>query len=495
MTTPRLLVIGNGMTGDRLLDELERRGGFDRYDVTVVGDELHGAYSRILLSEVLAGAEPETIVSKPASWYAERGVTLIPGRLVDRLDRERRVALLEGGGEVPYDMAVLALGATAIVLPIPGLDPASGELPGGVHVFRTLADCLALRAEVEPLRGRRAVAVVGGGLLGLELAKTLADQGHRVSLVHPFETLMNTQLDRIGGDILRTQVEAAGIDVVVGMTSGLRGDPVEALELEDGRELAVDTVVLAVGARPRTDVARRSGIEADRGVLIDDWLRTSDPHVYAIGDCAQHEGAGFGLVAPGWDQALVLADLLTGDRAARYRGSTTYARLKAAGVEVASLGLLEPEREDDDVVQVIQERRGVYRKLVIRNGRLAGAIAVGDPDAGALLVGMLDRGLPLPDNPVDVFCSPAAHAGAGPAALEVEVCNCNHVTEPAIRAAIAEGCSSVADLKRVTKAGTGCGSCTAALARLIHDHAPPRAEAGGAGWPRPPDLVGAATGG
>jgi nitrite reductase (NADH) large subunit len=144
---------------------------------------------------------------------------------------------------------------------------------------------------------------------------------------------------------------------------------------------------------------------------------------------------------------------------------------------------------------VIQERRGVYRKLVIRGGRLAGAIAVGDPDAGALLVAMLDRGLPLPPNPVDVFCSPAAHAGAGPGALEFEVCNCNHVTEPAIVAAIADGCSTVADLKRETRAGTGCGSCTAALARLIHEHAPAASEAGGAGWPRPPDLVGAGAAG
>jgi nitrite reductase (NADH) large subunit len=490
----RLLLVGNGMTGDRLLEELDRRYGFERYDVTVVGDEVHGAYSRILLSEVLAGAEPETIVSKPASWYAERGVTLISGRLVDRLDRDRRVAVLEGGDEVPYDVAVLALGASAIVLPIPGIDPASGVLPGGVHVFRTLADCLALRAEVDPSRGRRSAAVVGGGLLGLELAKTLADQGHRVSLVHPFETLMNTQLDRIGGGILRSHVEAAGIEVVVGMTSGLRGDPVKALELDDGRVIDVETVVLAVGARPRVDLARRSGLEVDKGVLIDDWLRTSDAHVYAIGDCAQHEGAGFGLVAPGWDQALVLADLLTGDRGARYRGSTTYARLKAAGVEVASLGMLEPERDDDDVVQVIQERRGVYRKLVIREGRLAGAIAVGDPDAGALLVGMLDRGLPLPENPVDVFCSPAAHAGGGAGALAVEVCTCNHVAEPAILAAIEDGCSTVADLKRVTKAGTGCGSCTGALARLIHDHAP-ASDPAGAGWPRPPDLVGAASAG
>jgi nitrite reductase (NADH) large subunit len=488
----RLLLVGNGMTGDRLLEELDRRNGFDRYAVTVVGDEVHGSYSRILLSEVLAGAEPETIVSKPASWYEERGVTLLSGRLVDRLDRDRRAALLEGGGEVPYDIAVLALGANAIVLPVPGIDPASGRLPAGVHVFRTLADCLALRAEVEPLRGRRSVAVVGGGLLGLELAKTLADQGHRVALVHPFETLMNTQLDRIGGEILRSHVEAAGIEVVVGMTSGLRGDPVEALELDDGRALDVETVVLAVGARPRVDLARRSGLEVDKGILIDDRLRTSDASVYAIGDCAQHEGAGFGLVGPGWDQALVLAELLTGDRGARYRGSTTYARLKAAGVEVASLGMLEPQREDDDVVQVIQERRGVYRKLVIRGGRLAGAIAVGDPDAGALLVGMLDRGLPLPENPVDVFCSPAAHAGAG--ALEVEVCTCNHVAEPAILAAIEEGCSTVADLKRATRAGTGCGSCTGALARLIHDHAP-AADAGGVGWPRPPDLVGAAPAG
>jgi nitrite reductase (NADH) large subunit len=486
MSRPRLLLVGNGMVGERLLEELDERGGLEALDVTVVGDEPHGAYSRIMLSTVLGGAHPDAIISKPRPWYAERGVTLLTRRCVDRLDCARRVALLHDRSELSYDTAVLAVGAEPIVLPLPGLTTSDGRLPDGVHVFRTMEDCLALRAEVDPEEGPRRVMVVGGGLLGLELAKALADQGHGVTLVHPFETLLNTQLDTIGGGLLRAQVEALGIEVVVGMTTAVRGDPVEALELEDGRSIPVDTLVLAVGARPRVDLAMRSGLAVRRGVVVDDRLRTSDPDVHAIGDCAEHDGVNSGLVAPGWDQARVLADLLTGaDSRARYRGSTSYARLKVAGVEVASVGMLEPERDEDDVVQIIQERRGVYRKLVIREGRLAGGIAVGDPDAGPLLVGLHDRAEPLPANPIDIFCSLEAHAGRA-LGVEREVCNCNRVTEGAIRAAIEGGCASVGDLKRATRAGTGCGSCVPTLATLIERHAP---EAAGSAPVRPRQPV------
>ncbi len=461
----RLAIIGNGMASCRLLDELERRGGFDRYDVEVFGEEKGGAYNRVLLSKVLAGDAPDAIVTKPPGWYAARGIRLHDGAAVRRLDTAGKRVETADGGAHRYDVAVLATGSQPRVPPLDGMTTDAGDLRPGVFVYRTMDDCLRMRAHARP--GDAAV-VLGGGLLGLEAAKVLNDTGLHVTVVHAARTLMNAQLDDLGGEMLERQIEGHGIFVRTGRTiEAVLGDAaVEGVRLDDGKVLAADMLVLACGVRPRIDVARASGLPINNGIVVNDTLATEASGVYAIGDCAEHAGRTYGIVAPAWEQAAVLADVLTGaNPQARYRGSKVYTRLKVAGVDVASMGRIDPELERDEVIQVVETRRGSYRKVIVRGTELVGAMLVGNTAAAASLVQALDRGEPLPDDPLEALC-PNARFDA-PACADRLICNCNAVPESRLRAAIAAGAASVEELALATRAGTGCGSCKTELARLL----------------------------
>lgn len=462
----RLALVGNGMTAARLLDELLAREGGRRFDITVFGEERGGSYNRILLGKVLAGASAQAIETKPASWYHERGVHLEAGVRVGRLDLASRSVETIEGRRHPFDLAVLATGSDALLPQLEGLPATPGTpWPEGLHVYRTTVDAMRIRAALD--RSQR-VVVVGGGLLGLEAAYVLRQQGADVTVLHRSSVLMNTQLDEPASLLLRAQVEGLGIGIEIGAASGLevRQGRVFALRLEEGRTLPADLVVFAVGVRPRVEVAQASGLDVRRGVLVDDGLSTSSADVFAIGECAEHRGRTYGLVAPCWEQAQVLAKRLSGEAPElTYEGSRVYSRLKVAGVDVASMGLVHPESLDDEVVQVFERRRGVYRKLIVRDGRLVGAIMVGDPAAAATAVRAFDRGTPLPENVLDLFCSPAAYARMADTGREV--CNCEHVDETTIRRAIGNGCDTVEALSSCTRAGTGCGSCRPELARLI----------------------------
>lgn len=470
----RLLVVGNGMAADRLLDELVAREGLAMFDVTVVGEEPSGAYNRVLLSRVLAGGAADLVVTKPVGWYAEAGVRLIAGRWVQRLDTAARLAHIGDGQTLAYDVAVLATGSRAVLPPVAGATAADGGPTGGVHVYRSLEDCVRLGEELDPVGGRRHVVVVGGGLLGLEAAVAARDLGHRVVVVHPFDHLLNAQLDETGGRLVRRRVEAMGIDVAVGRAAAVLAGPsgpgasrpaADALLLDDGRILPADTVVFAVGVTPRIETAVASGIEVDRGIVVDDGLATSSAGVLAIGECAQYGGVTPGLVAPGWDQARVVADRLTGaDPAARYRPAPVYARLKVAGLDVTSMGRVDAA-DGDEVVEIHEPARHVHRRLVVRDGRLAGAVLVGDASAAPLLIGLLERAESLPANRLDLFCSADAfrRRGSGDGTL----CNCNRVSREQVVQAIGSGAASLEQVGRVTRAGTGCGSCVDAIAQLL----------------------------
>jgi nitrite reductase (NADH) large subunit len=458
----RLLVVGNGLATDRLLDELLARGS--GHEITVVGEEPGGSYNRILLARVLTGADPDDIVTKPVEWYAENGIRLLTGRYVWRLDTRECLADIGNGESIGYDTAVLATGSEPRLPPVSGLTAPDGTRTPGVHVFRTLEDVLELRADLDGRR--RSAVVVGAGLLGLEAAKALVDLGHETTLVHPSETLMDTQLDGPAGGLVREAMERLGVRVVVGRVADvLARDRVEALSFGDGRVLGADLVVFTIGVRPRIDLAVRSGLETGKAIVVDDALRTSDPHVHAIGECAEHRGVTVGLVAPCWDQAALLARQLTEGPGAGYVPGLLSTRLKVAGVEVSSMGVVEPEYDTDEVVQILEPARRRYRKLVVREGRLAGAVLVGDPDRAPDIARIFERAVPVPADPVDLFCS--AEAFAGTAAGEPDVCVCNRVTESALRAAIARGCGTVQDLQRETRAGTGCGSCLTSLTKLV----------------------------
>jgi nitrite reductase (NADH) large subunit len=462
--TKNLAVVGNGMATCRLLDELVRRGANDRYDITVFGEEAGGSYNRVLLSKVLAGSRPDTIVTKPQGWYQKNRIRLVDGTTVERLDPGRKRMSARSGEELRYDVAVLATGSQPVVPAIPGLTGPTGDLRDGVFVYRTMEDCLKMRKSALP--GDSAV-VLGGGLLGLEAAKVLADLGLHVTVVHMASSLLNAQVDPFAGEMLRRRIEKLGIFVRMGRTvEAILGESrAEGVILDDGRSLPADMVVLACGVRPRVDLARVSGLPINRGIVVNDVLATEAPGVYALGECAEHAGKTYGVVGPVWEQASVLADVLSGENPhSRYQGSKLYTRLKVAGVEVASMGTPEPERESDSVLQVIEERRDAYRKLIVRDGRLIGATLVGDTEAAATLVQAFDRGDPLPDNPLELLCKSGPCGGAP---RDRMICNCHKVTDATIRLAVSGGARSVEAVGAATLAGTGCGSCRTDIARLV----------------------------
>jgi nitrite reductase (NADH) large subunit len=466
----RLAIVGNGMATCRLLDELLQRDALHRYDVAIFGGERGGAYNRILLSKVLGGDDPDAIVTKPPAWYAARGVTLHDGISVRRLDTTAKRIETVDGTHHRYDVAVLATGSQPLVPPLDGMTTDDGELRQGVFIYRTMEDCLKMRAHARA--GDNAV-VLGGGLLGLEAAKVLSDGGLHVTVVHAARTLMNAQLDELGGEMLERQIESHGIFVRTGRTveAVLGAEGVDGVRLDDGKTLAADMLVLACGVRPRVEVARASGLPINKGIVVNDTLATEAPGVYAIGECAEHGGRTYGIVSPAWEQAAILADVLTGvNPQARYRGSKVYTRLKVAGIDVASMGRIDPELDSDEVIQIVETRRGAYRKLVVRGRALVGAMLVGNTAAAANLVQVFDRGDLLPEDPLEALC-PAASLG-GDARADRTVCNCNKVSEADLREAISCGAASVEALCLATRAGTGCGSCKTELAQILARHAP-----------------------
>lgn len=450
----------------RLLDELVRRDGVYHYEITVFGDERGGAYSRILLGRVLGGDPPDSIVTKPPEWYDAHGIRLVHTTKVTRLDTLRKTVETHDGQSRRYDVAALATGSSPLVPPLDGMTDPDGELRPGVFVYRTIADCLRMR---EFARSGDCAVVVGGGLLGLEAAKVLSDRGLHVTVIHVASTLMNAQLDALGGDMLSRQISRCGIFVRTGRTvESVYGDErAQGVILDDGTSLPADLVVLACGVRPRVDVARASNLPVNRGIIVNDVLATEVPGVYAFGECAEHRGTTYGIAAPVWEQAAVLADVLTGQKQqARYRGSKLYTRLKVAGIEVAAMGIVEPKLETDDVFQIIEERKNAYRKLIVREGRLVGAMLVGNTTGAGTLVQLFDRGDPMPEDPLEALCQVQASTGT----TNRIVCNCNKVSESALRDAIANGADSVAALGDATRAGTGCGSCKGELAQLVTLH-------------------------
>ncbi|HTA90467.1 MAG TPA: FAD-dependent oxidoreductase [Polyangiaceae bacterium] len=460
----QLVIIGNGMGTCRLLDELVRRDAQSRYEITVFGEERGGAYNRILLGKVLAGEAPDSIVTKTPEWYDAHGIRLTSSTQVKRLDTRRKVVETADGQSRRYDIAVLATGSQPLVPPLEGMLGEDGELRPGVFVYRTIGDCIRMREYVRP--GDSAV-VLGGGLLGLESAKVLSDLGLHVTVVQSAKILMNAQLDEIGGEMLARQIERSGIFARLGRTvEAVYGEErVGGVVLDDGTSLPADLVVLACGVRPRVDAARASGLPVNKGILVNDTLATEVPGVYAFGECAEHRGKTYGIVAPVWEQAAVLADVLSGTNPQdRYRGSKLYTRLKVAGVDVAAMGTLEPELETDQVVQIVEERRDAYRKLIIRDERLVGAMLVGNTAAKATLVQLFDRGDKIPEDPLELLCQLRESAPSGARI----VCNCHKVSEGALREAIAAGADSMPALCDATKAGTGCGSCKGELAQLIN---------------------------
>jgi nitrite reductase (NADH) large subunit len=467
----RLVVVGNGMAGARLVEEVLERGGAEQFRITVFGDEPHGNYNRIMLSPVLAGEEHEDdIVLNSHDWYADNGVELRAGVRIERIDAAAKLVYAGDGTVTSYDHLVLATGSYSFIPPMKGVRTDAGDLLPGVYGFRTIDETRAMLAEAGTCR--RAV-VMGGGLLGLEAARALQGHGLQVDLVHAMPYLMNAQLSREAGAILEKSVESLGITVHLDVLAGevVGTERVEAVVLKDGRRIDTDLLVVAAGVRPHTDVAVRSGLEVERAIVVDDQLRTDDPDIYAIGECAQHRGEVYGLVAPAWEHAKVLADVLTGtDPDAEYHGSRTATKLKVAGVDVAVMGINTPERDDDEFLVISEPRRGVHLSVVIRDDKLVGATLLGDTRKVAFLTQAFDRGAPLPEERIRLLVDlsdGAEEVGVADMPADSQVCNCNGVSKGDLCGAVAGGCGSVGEVMDRTRAGKGCGSCKSLVKQIV----------------------------
>ncbi|WP_431202017.1 NAD(P)/FAD-dependent oxidoreductase [Bradyrhizobium betae] len=364
-----LIIVGNGMAAARLVDELAK-AALGRYAVAVIGEEPRLAYNRVLLSSVLAGETgSHEIELRPADWWRHRGVTVRYGYRVTEIDTGRRELKIEGEESMQYSKLVLATGSIPLRLSVPGADLT------GVHTFRDTRDVdllLALAA------GRKRVVVVGGGLLGLEAAYGLAKAGAPVTLLHLMDRLMERQLDLPAADLLKTLVERKGIRILLNAsTKCIHGDGhVEAVELADGSRIEADAVIFAAGIRPNIALARDAGIAVNRGIVVDDEMQTASPGIYALGECAEHRGTCYGLVEPAYEQARVLARHLAG-RPVAYQGSVVSTNLKVSGVSVFSAGDFIGGDGSESLV-LTDRRRGTYKKLVIADGRLTGAVLIGD---------------------------------------------------------------------------------------------------------------------
>ena len=447
----RTVVVGAGMAAARLADGLA-----GTHHVTLLGDEHHPPYNRILLSAVLEGTHGPAGITMAL----RDDVDLRLGARAVEIHREEREVELADRTRVPYDRLVLATGSIPTLPPIRGLVRVDGRLDNRVHAFRSLDDCRRLDVAVPAARN---AVVVGGGLLGLQVARALGVRGLATDVVEGGDHLLRSQVDAKAGAILARDLGRLGTCVHTGARAVRLTDA--GLALDNGYVLETDLVVLTAGGRPSTALARRAGLDVRRGVVVDQHLRTSDERIHAIGDCAQHGLQVTGFVPPAWEQATLLARHLCGEHVA-YAGSRNVARLRATGLDVAVLG--DPERAEGQVVEVSNPVTGTHRKLVVRDGVVVAATLVGDLSRIGLITQHYDRGTVLgPSEPGDLLMGKRP---AGPVVLpdDAEVCACAGVSAGAIRA-----CASLADARETTRATTGCGGCAPAVRQLLAQRTSP----------------------
>jgi nitrite reductase (NADH) large subunit len=463
-TRRRLVVVGNGMAGIRTLEEILARAP-QAFDVVVFGAEPHGNYNRIMLSPVLAGEKTfADIVTHDTAWYADRNIELIAGEAVAEIDRSAREVVGERGTRRGYDVLLLATGSDPFMLPVPG-----ANLPGVIG-FRSIADVQTMLEACKP--GAHAV-VIGGGLLGLEAANGLKQHGVDVTVLHILPTLMERQLDAVSAGMMRADLEARGLRVLTeASTKAIAGeDRVTALHLADGRELKADLVVMAVGIRPSVALARAAGLAVGRGVRVDDAMRTSDPAIFAVGECVEHRGQIFGLVAPLWDMAKVCADTITEVAESAYEPAVSGTRLKVTGIDMFSAGdFLGGEGTEEIVFR--DAARGIHKRLVLRDEKLIGVVLYGDAGDSAWYFDLLKSGTDVSAMRDGLVFGPAVAgapaAGVEALADEAEICGCNGVCKGKILAAISEhGLTTVDAVRARTKASASCGSCTSQVEALL----------------------------
>ncbi|MEU2787419.1 nitrite reductase large subunit NirB [Streptomyces sp. NPDC007100] len=469
---PTLVLIGHGMVGQRFLEALADRGVTGRARVVVLCEEPRAAYDRVQLTSYFSGRTPDDLSLTDPGFMARHGIELHLGDPATAIDRAARTVTARSGLTLAYDTLVLATGSYPFVPPVPGKDST------GCFVYRTIEDLLAIE---EYAKNCRTGTVVGGGLLGLEAAGALNGLGLRTHIVEFQPRLMAVQVDEGGGSALRRTVEGMGLSVHTGVggkeiVAGEDG-AVRAMELSDGSRVETDLVIFSAGVRPRDQLARDCGLAVGErgGIGVDERCRTSDPAVYAIGECAlAADGRVYGLVAPGYEMAETAAAAIAGDRdVPAFTGADTSTKLKLLGVDVASFGDAHGATPGCLDVVYADSRSGVYKKLVVgADGELLGGVLVGDAESYGLLRPLIGSVPPVAPEQLVLPAGTGAPAALGPAALpdDAVICNCHNVTKGTIRSAVSEhSCTTVPEVKKCTKAGTGCGSCVKALTTLVND--------------------------
>ncbi|WP_455216977.1 FAD-dependent oxidoreductase, partial [Kaarinaea lacus] len=468
MPKERLVVIGNGMAGIRTLEELLKLNP-DYYDITVIGAEPHPNYNRIMLSPVLAGEKTiDDIILNQPSWYEENNITLKTGNPVTRINRVNRVVETGNGESINYDRLLLATGSNPFIIPVPGHDK------DGVIGFRDIAD---VETMLSATKQYKKAVVIGGGLLGLEAANGLMKNGMEVTVIHLLDTLMERQLDKPAADMLKATLEESGMNFLMeAQTSEIIGNGrVQGVRFADGSEIKADLVVMAVGIRPNIQLAQESGIHCEKGIVVNDTMQTYDPRVYSVGECVQHRNMCYGLVAPLFEQAKVAANHLANIGIGRYEGSVTSTKLKVTGIDLFSAGDFH-EQEGDEVLVLRDPAMGVYKKLVVRENRIRGAVMYGDTLDGTWYFQLLRDGTNISGfrNTILFGQHDIGDAGHGDetrmAALsnDAEICGCNGVCKgDIVDAIVKKGLFTLDDVRSHTKASSSCGSCTGLVESIL----------------------------
>lgn len=464
----KLVLVGNGMAGMRAIEELLALAP-ELYDITVFGAEPYGNYNRILLSPVLAGEKGiQDIMLNDDSWYAEHGIRLHKGKEITHIDRKRRQVSTSDGITAGYDRLLLATGSLPFIIPVPG-----STLPG-VIAFRDIHDVDSMLAAAKQYRH---VVVIGGGLLGLEAASGLHKQGMKVTVVHLVDTLMERQLDSVAGKMLQKSLEQRGIEFMLGASTKeiIGKGRVQGVVFADGREISADLVVMAVGIRPNIALAKQCNIYCERGIVVSDTMQTYDPRIYAVGECVQHRGQAYGLVAPLFEQAKVCANHLAELGYARYAGSLTSTKLKVTGIDLFSAGDFAGDATTEEIV-FRDASRGVYKKLIIKEKNILGAIAYGDTIDGSWYLQLMRDKTDISSIRNHLLFGQAhvgdsGHGGTNAVmamADSAEICGCNGVCKGTIVKAINDKkLFTLEEVRAHTKASSSCGSCTGLVESLL----------------------------
>ena len=461
----RLVVVGNGMAGTACVEQILKYPA--AFDITVFGDETHVNYNRILLSSVLAGEKSaDEIALNSLDWYRQNGIHLRLGVRIIAVDPVAKTVTGDDGRSTPFDKLLLATGSSPLVPPI------EGTKKPGVYLFRSLDDTRALIDRAHS--GAKAV-VIGGGLLGLEAARGLEVQGCQVTVVHLMNTLMERQLDAVGGAYLKAKMECLGVQVLLNhSTVAILGEHrAEGLRFKDGSEIPADFVVIAAGIRPNAELGRQAGLAVNRGIVVSDFMETSHPDIFAVGECVEHRGVCYGLVAPLLEQGKVLAATITGNKGPRYAGSAPAAKLKIMGVDVFSAGAFDESVPGNDVVCLEDRALGIYKKLILRENRLVGTILVGDTADSHRYMDWLQTRTDLSEQRRQLqllFPQPEPDQGMDVAQFPdgKVICGCHGVSKGAIVQAIRDrNLTTLPQLKESTRASTGCGSCTSLCQSLL----------------------------